>query len=676
MAEPSLSNVAPAPSLLLPRRPAATYWGDLALWFRLNQGLLLALGIFVALFAAFVSIHPRGLSAMVITSSANQGLALAFAAMAQTFPVLTGGLDLSVGTVLALSNCVASVVVNGSPLQIAAGIVLVLLSGMACGLLNGVVVVYGRIQPIIATLATSAIFTGFAYLIRPIPGGEIDANLGDVLTGDLFETVPTALILLIGVVVVVWLPFKNSVLGNGCYAAGSSEAAAYMSGLNVNRSKLAAYTMSGLLAALGGLFLGLQTLSGDAHIGEDYTLRSVAAVVIGGTSLLGGTGGMVGSILGAFVLRTINGVLFFAGVSPLAQPLFEGLVLLAAIGLGAARMLRLKNRLDFLSLQEISRNLPSSKRLIPGIENSVSLSIAAIIVLVLIGSLYLPSFLSLGYMIQQLRIASILGVEATGAMLVILLGHIDLSLPWVMTAAAMMATTLAGLGGIYADLAIPGGLLVGAVVGLLNGFGVGYLRLPSMILTLAMNAVLLGLAVLYTGGFAPQTKASALMLTLGRDSAVFSIPNVLWVWLALAVVAVIALRRTRFGRAVYALGNRERVCYLSGIRTSRVLLFAFVISGLCSALGGVLLAGRLDQSYQGMGNDYLLPAIAAVVLGGTHILGGRGTYTGTVAGTIVITLLASSLAVMQMPEASRQIIYGVVIIGMLLMHGRSAKAVN
>ena len=674
MTESSLSDVAPVSALIAaPARRGRARHADLALWLRLNQGLLLALAIFIALFAAFVSIHPRGLSAMVITSSANQGLALAFAAMAQTFPVLTGGLDLSVGTVLALTNCVASAVVDGSPAQIALGILLVLLTGIGCGLLNGIVVVYGRLQPIIATLATSAVFTGFAYLIRPIPGGAINADLGDVLTGDLFGVVPTALVLLVGVVLLVWLPFKNSVLGSGCYAAGSSESAAYMSGLNVNRSKLAAYAMSGLLAAFGGLFLGLQTLSGDAHIGEDYTLRSVAAVVIGGTSLLGGAGGMVGSILGAFVLRTINGVLFFAGVSPLAQPLFEGLVLLAAIGLGAARMLRLRNRLDLLSAQEISRGLPSRKRVLPGVDNSVSLSIAAIVVLVLIGSLYLPSFLSLDYMIQQLRIASILGVVATGAMLVILVGHIDLSLPWVMTGAAMVGTTLAGFGGIYADLAVPGGLLLGAVVGLLNGFGVGYLRLPSMILTLAMNAVLLGLAVLYTGGFAPQTKASALMLAVGRDSSVLGIPNVLWVWLAIAVVASVVLRRTRFGRSVYALGNRERVSYLSGIRTSRVLLLAFVIGGLCSALGGILLAGRLDQSYQGMGNEYLLPAIAAVVLGGTHILGGRGSYAGTVAGTIVITLLASSLAVMQMPEASRQIIYGAVIIGMLLMHGRSAK---
>ena len=99
-----------------------------------------------------------------------------------------------------------------------------------------------------------------------------------------------------------------------------------------------------------------------------------------------------------------------------------------------------------------------------------------------------------------------------------------------------------------------------------------------------------------------------------------------------------------------------------------------MISGFCNALGGVLLAGRLDQSYQGMGNEYLLPAVAAVVLGGTHILGGRGSYLGTVAGTLVITLLSSSLSVMQMPEASRQIIYGVVIVSMLLLHGRSAGA--
>ena len=200
-----------------------------------NQGPIFAAALFAVLFVAFLILHPRGLSIMVTTPAANQGLALAFAAMAQTLPVLTGGLDLSVGSVLALSNCVASHLVNGSTVEILFGIAVTLLAGAACGFVNGLVVVAGRIQPIIATLATGAIFTGIAYLLRPIPGGSIDEDLGDLLTNETFGVIPTSLLLLAGVVLVVWLPFRNSTLGRGCYAAGSSETAAFLSGVRVGR---------------------------------------------------------------------------------------------------------------------------------------------------------------------------------------------------------------------------------------------------------------------------------------------------------------------------------------------------------------------------------------------------------------------------------------------------------
>ena len=642
-------------------------------WMRRNHGPLLAAVLLAAVLAAFLALHPRHLSILVTTPIANQGLALAFAAMAQTLPVLTGGLDLSVGPVLALANCVASHVVSGEAWRIALGIVLTLAAGAACGLANGLVVVLGRIQPIIATLATGAIYTGLAYLLRPVPGGKLDEALGDALTNETLGVVPTSLLLLAGVVLLVWVPFHGSVLGRAAYAAGSSESSAYLSGIRVGRARLASYALGGLFAACGGLFLGLQTLSGDAQVGFDYTLQSIAAVVIGGTSLLGGSGGVAGSILGAYVLRTIDGMLMFAGVPPLAQPLFEGVVLLLAIGLGAFRLFTVRNRLDLLAARESSRSDEPGRRLIPGLDNSVLVSLLAIGVILAVGSAYLPAFLSPGYLVLQLRIASFLGIVAAGAMVVILLGHIDLSIPWVMTTAAMVATTLVGFGEPWAALAIPGGLAVGLAVGLLNGIGVGYLRLPSMILTLAVNAVLLGLAVLYTGGFAPQTRASALMRALGKDSSALGVPNMLWVWLLVSAAIPLVLRGSAFGRAVYAIGNRERAAYLSGIRTSRAVMLCFVLSGLMSALGGVLLAGRLDQSYQGMGDEYLLPAIAAVVLGGTNILGGRGSYVGTVAGVLVISLLASMLSVMQMPEASRRIIYGVVIMAMLLVHGRGAR---
>ena len=320
----------------------------LALRLRQNYGALLAILIFALLFAVFLSLHPRGPSVYVLTTAANAGAALAFVAMGQTLPVLTGGLDLSIGSILALCNALASEVVNGSPERVATGVVLVLLTGLACGLVNGIIVVHGRIQPIIATLATGAVYTGLALLIRPIPGGYIDEGLSEAMTYESFGVIPTSVLLIGGVVVLVWLPFKTSVLGRGVYAAGSSELAAYMSGVRVDRSKLAAYSLAGLFASLGGLFLGFQTFSGDALIGVPYTLNSIAAVVIGGTSLYGGVGGVIGSICGAYVLRTINGVMFFAGAPPLAQPLFEGIILLGAVALAALRMVRIRNRLEVM----------------------------------------------------------------------------------------------------------------------------------------------------------------------------------------------------------------------------------------------------------------------------------------------------------------------------------------
>jgi ribose transport system permease protein len=146
------------------------------------------------------------------------------------------------------------------------------------------------------------------------------------------------------------------------------------------------------------------------------------------------------------------------------------------------------------------------------------------------------------------------------------------------------------------------------------------------------------------------------------------------VWAIIGAITIFLLTRTTFGRAVYGIGNRERAAYLSGVNTRRTVVIAFAISGGLAAFGGVLLAGYASKAAQSMGDAYLLPSIAAVVLGGTSILGGRGSYLGTVAGVILITLLQSILSVMQMPEFGRQIIYGVVIIIMLLLYGREHLA--
>ena len=313
------------------------------------------------------------------------------------------------------------------------------------------------------------------------------------------------------------------------------------------------------------------------------------------------------------------------------------------------------------------------ERRLAGFDPAVLTSFGCIIVLLMASSLYSSNFLSPAYLLQQLKVASFLGIIATGMMLVILLGQIDLSVPWSVAAGAMMSCALAAQGTTGQILAMPFGILCGALIGLFNGFGVGYLRIPSMIVTLATNAVTQGLMVVYTGGFSPQDSASKSMHWLATGFLIPGVPNAVLVWAIIAAGAVFALNRTVFGRAVYAIGNRERAAYLSGIDTRRVVLIAFAISGALAAFGGVLLAGYASKAAQSMGDAYLLPAIAAVVLGGTSILGGRGTYLGTVAGVILITLLQSILSVLQIPEFGRQIIYGVVILAMLLLYGRGAK---
>ncbi|WP_263484310.1 ABC transporter permease [Mesorhizobium sp. CA8] len=302
---------------------------------------------------------------------------------------------------------------------------------------------------------------------------------------------------------------------------------------------------------------------------------------------------------------------------------------------------------------------------------AVLTAFACIVILLLLGSLYSRSFLSPEYLLQQLKVASFLGVIATGMMLVILLGQIDLSVPWSVAAGAMMACAAAAYGPVGIALAIPFGVLCGVAIGIVNGIGVAYLRIPSMIITLATNAVAQGLMVVYTGGFSPQDVATAAMRYLATGFTIPGVPNAVIIWALIGAAMVFALTRTSFGRAVYGIGNRERAAYLSGIDTRRIVMVAFAVSGGLSAFGGVLLAGYASKAAQSMGDAYLLPSIAAVVLGGTSILGGRGSYLGTVAGVILITLLQSILSVMQMPEAGRQIIYGVVMVAMLLLYGRA-----
>ncbi|CTQ58997.1 ribose transport system permease protein [Labrenzia sp. EL_208] len=286
--------------------------------------------------------------------------------------------------------------------------------------------------------------------------------------------------------------------------------------------------------------------------------------------------------------------------------------------------------------------------------------------LIIAGSFFFPQILTFDYLTQQLQIAAFLGLLATGATIVILLGHIDLSVPWVLTGAAILSTALVGSGDpLLTALAVPAALAFGALIGIVNGIGVAVLRIPSMVWTLAINSILLGLAVLNTGGFNPKGEASPLMVSMA-SGRVLGLPMSFLIWMAVCAVITLFLTRTPFGRYLRSIGYNEKATFLSGVSTPSVVFAAFALAGMCSAMGGVLLAGYANQAYQSMGDPFLLPTIAAVVIGGTSILGGRGGLFGTVGGALFITLLTSILSVMQIGDAWKSIVFGVIILAMLL----------
>src|SRR6478752_638270 len=371
--------------------PGPPMLDDVAIRLRQNIGFVTAILLFCIFYLLYHLAHPKGFSSAVLVQNSDEIFALAMLAMAQTVPVLTSGLDLSVGAVMTMVGCFASYLlvgtVGGTPLHldifglhiglgtfpggasgILLGIVVCLATGALAGFINGCVVVYGRIQPIIATLATGAIYIGIALFLRPTPGGKIDEDLNWALTNSLgdfastvhifddgaagwfapFAWIPVPFVLLVLIALLVWVPFRRSVTGRAVYAIGSAEGAAYMSGLPIERAKIVAFTLGGFFAGCGGLFLAIQTGSGNADIPQAgaYTLNSIAAVVLGGISLLGGVGTVIGALIGALILRAISFYFRILSIDPLLQPLVEGVVLLAAVSLGAIRTLRVKNRLE------------------------------------------------------------------------------------------------------------------------------------------------------------------------------------------------------------------------------------------------------------------------------------------------------------------------------------------
>ena len=289
----------------------------------------------------------------------------------------------------------------------------------------------------------------------------------------------------------------------------------------------------------------------------------------------------------------------------------------------------------------------------------------------LVASLTLRGFGAYGHLRYLLELAAVIGIVAAGQTLVILMGGIDLSVGAVITVTAILlplispASDPTGLVGIMLVLAIATG------IGFLNGAGAAYLRVPPIIMTLAMATFLQGLLVIVAGGSAVTVSNPAVIL-LGQARPL-GIPAGIILWIVVSVVVLLIIHRMPLGARFLALGANPLAARLSGVSVARNTLLLYALSGFFAGLAGILVLGMNRQGYVGIGDPYLLMSIAAVVLGGTSILGGRGTYAGTIPGAILLVTTTALITVVNASPGWRSIMFGSLILALLLISGREAR---
>lgn len=288
-----------------------------------------------------------------------------------------------------------------------------------------------------------------------------------------------------------------------------------------------------------------------------------------------------------------------------------------------------------------------------------------------IGGIIRPGFATYALLINILRLTAFLAIIAAGQTLVIISGGegIDLSVGATVTLGAILIFRIVNGQDALVLPALAVALAVGAFIGALNGVGITLLGIPPLVMTLAMAGVVQGLILVITQGQLRGAAAPS-MTGLVSQPLVLGIPGVVFVWLLLGLGMWALLERTAYGKQLFAIGVNRTTARLSGVRVGAVVIVTYALSGLLAALGGFVLLGYTRNVFLNLGAPYTLPSIAAVVVGGTLIAGGVGSYTGTMAGALVLTVITSLLTTLQLPEAARQIVYGGVLLLLLSAYGR------
>jgi ribose transport system permease protein len=316
---------------------------------------------------------------------------------------------------------------------------------------------------------------------------------------------------------------------------------------------------------------------------------------------------------------------------------------------------------------------PVRRLVVPRAISSLILPIAVVLALFVVLYFLAPSFFRVTNLLNVARQSSFVGVIAIGQTFVILTGGIDLSVGAI-SAVVGVASALLAIMGWPPEAILAVALILGASIGLINGIGVAVLKMPPFIMTLASMVALQGVALwLANGGPVRFTTPGPVWAFVGSGD-VAGIPGPVLIFAAVAIVGILALRYLAFGRFLYAIGGSLEAARLSGVRTNRIIVGAYLISGMCAGLVGLMTAARLSTGDPNSGSLANLDSITAVVMGGTSLMGGVGGVGGTVAGALMLGVLSNAMNLIGIDPFAQYVVKGLVIVGAVLFAARAAKS--
>jgi ribose transport system permease protein len=631
------------------------------------------------------------------------------AAMASAPAIIGRGFDLSISPLLVFTNCVYVVWLAPHGLGGAIAVPLVLGVGLLAGLVTGLTITLLRIQPVVVTLALYFALQGVNLLLAPNPVslGEQDRWIYH-LAGEV-GPVPGA-VFTIGIPLLIWYGLKRVPFGRLLYAVGSNDATAFSSGVNVTAVRVASYALGGLFAGFGGLALTALVHSANASTSTQYALIAIAAVVLGGTSLAGGRGGLIGVCFGAFTIFLLQNLLSSFEVNPAWLQIVYGSILIIAVviqgalvpeagsgGLRAKRMPlwhRSRRRGSGLELSTMEIGpvgggeaavaapwagaggpVARAWRALARIQQRIPLiQLVALAAVFAFGVITLPGLGSWVSIRSILVLAALIGLASCGQTLLILMGGFDLGVAGFIVAGGLAVTALKVKYGIDFGAALALALVAAAALGGFAGYVCHRFRINPLVVTLAMGSIVIGLVKVQIGeqtnGYPPpwvQELAMPVTKTFG-----IGIPPAVAIWILVVVLFAIFLHRTRLGRNLFATGSNPRAADYALINTRRVWVAAFAFSAVTSALVGVLIGGFAGVVVDSGGNAYLFQSVVAVIVGGT-IFGGPGDYTRTAIGALFLTVLITVLIGHGASKATEQIVYGGIILVAVAIYGRERR---